>query len=155
MFPDITKFRNEIVKKSKTVGYTHLGLGCRLYTGDVDKEVRTLFNANSQFWSILTLLTINKMHSLIDTAGLADDIKCISTIYDSIYFIVKEDPKTIVWLNDRLISTMCRSYLKDQKVRNTATAEIGYNWSNLTELPNSCSIAHVTKTLKEMNDNGD
>ena len=150
MFPGITEFRNEIVKKSKTDGYTHLGMGCRLYTADVDKEVRTLFNANSQFWSILTLLTINAMHDLIDNAGYQDDIKCISTIYDSIYFIVKEDTKIIKWLNDHLITVMCTDYLVDQEVPNTAESEIGRNWSELVEIPNFSSIEHIEETLKEI-----
>ena len=115
MFPGITKFRGFITEDAKLEGYTHLGLGCRLYTSDVGKEVRTIFNANSQFWSILTLLTINKLHTLIDEAGYTDDIKCISTIYDSIYFIVKEDAEIIQWLNNALIEVMCVDYLVDQK----------------------------------------
>jgi DNA polymerase-1 len=150
MFPGITKFREEVVKDAETKGYTHLGLGCRLYTSDVGKEVRTLFNANSQFWSILTLLTINKMHKLIEDVGYQDDIKCISTIYDSIYFLVKEDAEIIKWLNDHLIATMCVDYLEDQVIPNTAEAEIGYNWAELVEIPNNCSIERIEEVLKAL-----
>ena len=150
MFPKITNFREAIVTDAKKHGYTHLGLGCRLYTSNVGKEVRTLFNANSQFWSILTLLTINKMHTLIDSAGYTDDIKCISTIYDSIYFIVKEDADTIRWLNNVLIETMCVDYLVDQKVPNTAEAEIGYNWANLAEISNGATQKEITDKLGEL-----
>ena len=150
MFPEITKFRKEIVDEAKRIGYTHLGLGCRLYTSDVDKEVRTLFNANSQFWSIMTLLTINKMHSLIDDAGYMDDIKCISTIYDSIYFIVKEDTSIIRWLNNTLIEVMCMDYLVDQRVPNEANMEIGMNWAKLVELSNNATLNEITNKLGEL-----
>jgi len=149
MFPGITEFREVITEEAKLEGYTHLGLGCRLYTSDVGKEVRTLFNANSQFWSILTLLTINKLHSLIDDAGYTDDIKCISTIYDSIYFIVKEDAEIIQWLNNVLIEVMCVDYLVDQRVPNTAESEIGRNWSNLVELSNKATLGEIAYKLKE------
>jgi DNA polymerase I-like protein with 3'-5' exonuclease and polymerase domains len=150
MFPGITSFREIVTEAAQAKGYTHLGLGCRLYTSDIGKEVRTVFNANSQFWSILTLLTINKMHTLIDNAGYADDIKCISTIYDSIYFIVKEDAEIIKWLNDNLITTMCVDYLKDQVIPNTAESEIGRNWAELVEIPNKASVEDIEKTLKEL-----
>jgi len=150
MFPDITKFRETVATKAKISGYTHLGLGCRLYTSDVDKEVRSIFNANSQFWSILTLLTINKMHSLIDAVGYEDDIKCIATIYDSIYFTVKEDTEIIKWLNDNLIEVMCTDYLVDQRVPNEANSELGMNWSDLVEVPNNATEEEIEKILKEI-----
>ena len=152
MFPGITEFRESVTADARENGYTHLGLGCRLYTSDVDKEVRTLFNANSQFWSILTLLTINKMHSLIDEAGYEEDIKCISTIYDSIYFIVKKDTKTIKWLNDNLIEVMCTDYLVNQRVPNTANSCIGYSWATVDdyELSNGASIEEIENKLKEL-----
>jgi DNA polymerase I-like protein with 3'-5' exonuclease and polymerase domains len=150
MFPGITSFREAVTEDAQTKGYTHLGLGCRLYTSDVGKEVRTIFNANSQFWSILTLLTINKMHTLIDKAGYTDDIKCISTIYDSIYFLVKEDAEIISWLNHNLITTMCMDYLVDQEIPNTAEAEIGRNWAELVEIPNRASVEDVEKIIKEI-----
>jgi DNA polymerase-1 len=150
MFPGITEFREGVTEDAEAKGYTHLGLGCRLYTSDVGKEVRTIFNANSQFWSILTLLTINKMHTLIDEAGYTDDIKCISTIYDSIYFLVKEDAEIISWLNHNLINTMCMDYLVDQVVPNTAESEIGRNWAELVEIPNRCSTEDVEKVLKDL-----
>jgi len=150
MFPGINMFRGTIERDAKEFGYTHLGLGCRLYTSDVKKEARTLFNANSQFWSILTLLTINKMHSLIDDAGYGDDIKCISTIYDSIYYIVKDDADIIHWLNNVLIEVMCTDYLVDQRVPNEADLELGKNWSDLVVIENNCTAEEIEKVLKEI-----
>jgi hypothetical protein len=150
MYPDITVFRGNILDVAKEQEYTHLGLGCRLYTSDPDSEVRTLFNANSQFWSILSLLTINKMDTLIEEAGYTEDIKCISTIYDSVYYLVKKDSKILKWLNDNLIEVMTKDFLKDQIVHNEANLEIGLNWSKLTKVPNNVSVDVIEDTLKEL-----
>jgi len=148
MFPKISEFKEKILNYVEEHNYTHIGLGCRLYSSNTNKHSRTLFNSNSQFWSILTLLTINKIHTLIDEEGYTEDIKCISTIYDSIYYLVKEDSKIIKWLNDKLIPTMCRDYLEDQIVSNTSSCEIGKDWSNLIKISNNASIEEIKEKLK-------
>jgi hypothetical protein len=150
MYPDITTFRGEILDVAKEQGYTHLGLGCRLYTSDPDKEVRTLFNANSQFWSILSLLAINKMSTLIEEAGYTEDIKCISTIYDSVYYLVKKDSKILKWFNDNLIEVMTKDFLKDQIVHNEAELEIGLNWSKLHSVGNKATVEEIEEILKDL-----
>jgi DNA polymerase I-like protein with 3'-5' exonuclease and polymerase domains len=149
MYPDITRLREKVLYKAKQDGYVHLGLGCRLYSSDVEKNSRTLFNAISQFWSILTLLVINKLHDEIDDAGLAEDIKVITTIFDSIYLVVKKDAETIKWLNDTICPLMERDFLKDQIVKNEANLEIGDSWANLIELPHNISTEEIEKVMKE------
>jgi DNA polymerase I-like protein with 3'-5' exonuclease and polymerase domains len=152
MFPGISKFRSVISDKVQTGGYNHLGLGCRIYSDDVNKDVRTLFNSSSQFWSILSLLAINKMHTLIDEAGYTEDIKCISTIYDSIYYTVTKDATIIKWLNDNLIEVMSTDFLIDQEVPNTAESDIGYNWNDLKTIPNNTSIEKIKMVIKELDE---
>lgn len=87
------------------------------------------------------------MHQLIDEAGLQDDIKCISTIYDSIYFLVKKDATTIKWLNDRLVPIMCKDFMEDQSVKNEATAEIGLDWADMLQIKNSASIEDIQRVI--------
>ena len=85
LYPGITNYRESyVLPTAKENGEIHLGLGFTLKTDDADRDIRTLANATCQFWSILTALTINKMHQLIDEEGLEHDVKVISTIYDSI-----------------------------------------------------------------------
>lgn len=149
MYPDITKMRNQIIGKAKYDGYVHLGLGCRLYSNDVEKGSRTLFNAVSQFWSILTLLAINKLHEEIDKDEKQEDIKITTTIYDSIYLVVKKDAKTIQWLNNIICPIMEKDFLEDQIVANSANLEIGDSWANLIELKHSMSIEEIEKVINE------
>ncbi len=150
LYKDITAYREQVLNYAKQHGYVHLGLGCRLYTDDPEKDIRTLANATVQFWSILTLLAINELHYLIDKLGYQKDIRVVSTIYDSIYLEVKSNPVIIKWLNDTLIKLMTAIYLPKEVVHNEAEGEIGTSWADLHELPNNASTEQIEQILKEI-----
>lgn len=150
LYASINDMRTNIEILAKQNGRVHYGLGCFINTNNPSKEIRTLFNGCSQFWSILTLLTINKMHYLIDKKNLNDDIKIISTIYDSIYFKLKCVPELIKWLNDTIISIITTNYLKNIIVHNLAIGEIGYDWYNTCKLENNCSTEFIVDKLKAL-----
>lgn len=151
MYPGITKFREGYVLPTAQInGEIHLGLGFTLKSDNPDKDIRTLNNACSQFWSILTLLTINKMHQLIDEAGLSQDIYITSSIYDSIYFEVRDNPETIKWLNDNLIPIMEQDFLENQIVHNSVDLEIGTSWAKLTTLPHNADIETIKSAITKV-----
>lgn len=157
LYKQVGEFRDDMITTCKKQGYIHLGLGCRLYSDDVDRDYRTLFNAyGGQFWSILTLIAINELHYQM---GNRDDILINATIYDSIYGIVKADAKSVKWLNDTLVPIMETDFIQDQIVKNEADLCIGTNWANVedTELKHNESIETIQKiinklTLKEQTD---
>lgn len=151
LYPGITDYReNYVLPTAKEYGEIHLGLGFSLKTDDADRDIRTLANATCQFWSILTALTINKMHQLIDKEGLENDVKVISTIYDSIYLEVKEDPAIIKWVNDNLIEAMLVDFMEDQIIHNEAESDIGYNWADMVTIPNNASVEDIKKALASL-----
>lgn len=151
LYGGITDYReNYVLPTALQNGEIHLGLGCTIKTDNADRDIRTLNNATAQFWSILTALSINKLHQAIDKEGLADDIQCTSTIYDSIYFIVRNNPETIKWLNDRIVQFMMVDFMENQTVHNEAVGEIGYNWAELHQIPNNASLKEITDILKEI-----
>lgn len=151
LYSGITDYReNYVLPTSKDNGGIHMGLGCRIMTDDPDADIRTLNNATCQFWSILTLLSINKIHQAIDEADLNESIQCTSTIYDSIYFIVRNDPTTIKWLNDRIVEYMMVDFMEDQTVINEATGEIGYDWADLHQIPNGASVKEIQGVINEI-----
>lgn len=151
LYPSITEYReNYVLPTSKERGELHLGLGFTLKTDDADSDIRTLTNATCQFWSILTALTINRMHQLIDEKGYEDDVKVISTIYDSIYFEVTKDPVIVKWVNDNLIKTMLVDFMENQTIHNEAESEVGLDWADTIKLPNDASIELVTEILAEL-----
>lgn len=151
LYPGITDYRENYVLPTATAqGYLHLGLGCTIKTDNPRRDIRTLNNATCQFWSILTLLTINKMHKLIDRDSYQNDVFCISTIYDSIYFLVREDPHIIKWVNDYLIPVMTQDFIVDQIVKNEAKSEIGYSWASLKQLPVDAALDKIVDVLREL-----
>lgn len=151
LYPGITDYReNYVLPTAQENGEIHLGLGFMLKTDDADRDIRTLANATCQFWSILTALTINKMHQLIDENNLENDVKVISTIYDSIYLEVTEDPAIIKWVNDNLIEIMLKDFMVDQIIHNEAESDIGYNWAEMVKVPNNASIKDIKAALAEI-----
>lgn len=148
LYPGISNYRENYVLPTSTAnGKLHLGLGCYIKTDNASRDLRTLHNASAQFWSILTLLTIHKLQLLIDEANLSDDIQITSTIYDSIYFICRDDPATIKWLNDTLIPIMLAPFIEDQLVANEAALDIGPDWATLKSLPNNATLTQIQETL--------
>lgn len=150
MYPAISKMRDETLAVAKKQGKVHLGLGCYIHTNNPELHIRSLFNGLSQFWSMLSLLTINKLHHLIDEQGYQNDIKVISSIYDSIYLTVKADPTIIKWLNDTIVPIMTKDFMVDQIVHNNAEGEIGLNWSNVLAIKNNATLDDVTEVLNKV-----
>ncbi len=152
LYSGITDYReNYVLPTTEQNGKLHLGLGCYISSDNPRRDIRTLNNASCQFWSIVTALTINKIHQLIDDAGLQDDIKCISTIYDSIYFTVKEEPELIQWLNDTIVPIITQDFMENQTIPNEAAGEIGYDWASLKLVPNNSSLQDIKDIINELN----
>ena len=149
LYPGITAFReNYVLPTAIEEGELHLGLGFMLKSDNPKGDIRTLANATCQFWSILTAIAINKMHQLIDEKGYEDDVVVTSTIYDSIYFEVTEDPEIIKWVNDNLIQVMTTDFMENQTIKNKSECEIGTNWAELHRIPNNASKDDIENTLK-------
>ena len=141
--------RNKVLETAIEQGRIHLGLGCYIYSSDPEKEIRSIFNACSQFWSILTLLTVNKMHILIKEAGYENDIKIISSIYDSIYIHMKCDLELIKWVNDTIIPLLTTDFLTDIIVSNKAEGEIGFNWYDVVKISNNADNQEILNAVQK------
>lgn len=149
MYPGVTDYReNYVLPFVRANGYIHTGLGFRLYSDSPDRDIRSLNNATCQFWSILTAFTMNKLHQLIDAEGLDSEIKITSSIYDSIYFNLEDDPKIIKWLNDRIVPIMEKDFMEGQIVQNSVDLEIGPDWSELYKLPHNATIEEIKEIRK-------
>lgn len=144
MYPGITKYREEyVLATARKNGYVHLVLGFRIHTDNPERDIRTLNNSTCQSWSILTALSINRMHYLIDKAGYEKDVYFTSTIYDSIYAVVRDNPVIIKWYNDNIVPIMETDFMENQIVHNSADLEIGPNWAELYKLPQNASIEQI------------
>lgn len=152
LYPDVTKFRERVLNKAKEHNKINIGLGCYLRSSDPDKDVRTLANACCQFWSILSLLTVNKMNHLIEENNLSKDVEIISTIYDSIYLHITDNIEVIKWVNDTIIPILTTDPFEDTIIHNEAEGVIGYNWYDILPVPNNASSDEIRKIREKCRD---
>ena len=151
LYPGVSAYRDGVVlDEAKRTGALYMGLGLSIKTDDPNKDIRTLANVYAQFYDIITLLVIPQIHKQIELAGYENDIFITSTIYDAIYFEVREDAKIIKWLNDTLIPIMVKPMFFNQPVPNKAALDIGKNWSSMTELPLDATEEQIQKVIEEV-----
>jgi len=153
LYPGITKYNNEVVlEQANREHEVYMGLGFSIKTNSPDKDARTLCNVTIQFWDIITLIVIPQLNDRIAKANLANDIFITATIYDAIYFEVRDNSDIISWLNVNLVELMTQPMFTEVAVPNSANLEIGSSWANLVELPNNASIEEIEQARKELKD---
>lgn len=151
LYPQLNIFKNKVIEFAEENGYIHLGLGCRLFSSNIEKDNRTIFNACSQFWSILTLLAIHDLHVYLKENNITNnEVQVISTIYDSIYILIKENVSLIKQVNDFIIPKLTKDFIEGQIVPNEAEGEIGYDWYNTVRIHNGASKDEIGKSLSKL-----
>ena len=150
LYSGITRFREKVLAQARQNGYIHMGLGCRMYSDDIEGDSRTMFNSVSQFWSILTLLSIHWFHNEIDANGYTEDIKVTATIYDAIYMVIKADANIIHWANTTLIPIMNQDFIEDTIVHNEAAIELGTSWADVVEVANDATKEDIQEVLNAL-----
>jgi hypothetical protein len=151
LYAGITDYReNYVLPTAIENNELHLGLGCKILTDNAEKDIRTITNATIQFWSILMLLSINKLHQKIDEAGLTNRILITNTIYDAGYYEADNDPEVIHWLNQNLIPIMTAPYLVDEIIHNEVDLEVGLDWSSFKKIDNNATLEEITQLLSSL-----
>ena len=111
-----------------------------------EAEVRSANNAVTQSWGMLLNRSVIATNKRIEEAGHHCDILPINMIHDAAYFLVKDDPEIIKFLNDVLIEEMewnNHPLIKSKDVPMQAQLEIGKSWDKLKELPNKATIGEI------------
>lgn len=89
------------------------------------------------------------MNYLIDQNNLQNDVQIVSSIYDSIYFHVKNDKDIIKWVNDTVIPILTTDFLEDIIVHNEAEGEIGFNWYDTVPISNGANTQEITEAIEK------
>ena len=134
--------------RTPIIAQTVLGTSKTPY--EAEAEVRSANNAVTQSWGMLLNRAMIATNTRIETAGYGTAILPINMIHDAGYFLVKDDPETVKFLNDTLIEEM--EWNDDDQIRSvdvpmTASLEIGKSWDQLIQLPNKASIGEITNVL--------
>tara|TARA_R110002020_G_scaffold94362_2_gene227166 strand:- start:981 stop:3395 length:2415 start_codon:yes stop_codon:yes gene_type:complete len=144
-------FNDQNRKFMEEHGYVECAFGLKLQTPiitkcimgnsitpyEADKEARSANNAVTQSWGMLLNRAMNATNKRIEEAGYGTDILPCNMIHDAGYFIVRDTPEHIKFLNDVLIEEM--EWNDDDAIRSTdvpmcAQLEIGKSWDKLTPI---------------------
>ena len=118
-------------------------LGNRITPKQSEAESRTIGNALSQSYGLLTNRAANAVMERVWDSPYKLDIRLIAMIHDANYFICKDDLATVEWLNRVLIEEMEWQDLPEishEIVNLGAELEIYYpSWANPIGIPNGAS----------------
>ena len=163
LYAKTKKYNEEIVKEAtKTGAIISRYSGLRLLAYDLlskdpfarEKAQRVVANFNIQSGNILTLYAMVKLQKLIEEEDLIDDVKIVNTVHDSIYLYVKNDLKTVDWVNKKLIECMVSDYnsnmYEEALVKLEAELDIGNNMSEVTTMANDASFDDISDILSKL-----
>ena len=112
---------------------------------------RTLINAKTQYYDLVTLQALDKFQKRIEEVGYDNQVVGHATIYDSLYAECDKDPEIVKWANENLIDCMTGTdYVPNQTLKLKANMDIGTSWSDLVELPNNASLEEIKQVLSEL-----
>lgn len=114
-------------------------------------ESRTVGNAMGQSHGLLNNRAANEFMSRVWDSEYADKILPIAQIHDAQYYIIKNDPEVLKYLNDNLIECMEWQDLPEIEhptVRLGAELEVYYpSWATPIPLENKSSLAACEELL--------
>jgi hypothetical protein len=138
LYEGISKYKREhtapTLKRDKQV---HIGGGLHIKHSDkITKAVlRTVQNSLFQGWSFLTLIALERLRRKIYANNLQDKVKIQSSVYDSIYLMVKSEPEIIKWVVETAKPLMVQDFIIDQVIKLKSDFEISYDtWSDFKKL---------------------
>ena len=111
LYAESDKWVHDKIKQACIDGYVTGAFGLRvrtpmLYRANPYKltniqaaESRTAGNALGQGWGLLNNRAMNAVLKRIDEAGLTEGIYPIAAIHDACYYMVRNNPETVLWLN--------------------------------------------------------
>jgi len=171
-FHELYKVSDEFNDRNKEFmeehGYVDCAFGLRLHTPIVKQcvldnsktpyeataEVRSANNAVTQSWGMLLNRAIIATDKRILQAGYGEYILPINMIHDAAYFLVKNEPKYVKFLNDVLIEEMEWNddpLIKSDTIPMKAELEIGKSWDKLKTITNKSNYETIRLAIEEFN----
>jgi len=113
-------------------------------------ESRSANNAVTQSWGMLINRALIATNKVVEDSEFRYHIRPINTIHDAAYFLVRDTPEAVKFLNDTLIKEMqwnAHPSIASTDVLMGANLEIGKSWDKQTSLPNKASIEQIEEIL--------
>lgn len=170
-YHELYKASDEWVKKhvdqASKDGYVTCAFGLRVRTPilyqvirgnkatpkEADSEARTVGNALGQSWCLLNSRAGIEFNSLVrKDKELRLKIRPCVQIHDAQYFLIKEEPNVVLWVNHNLVK--CAQWQNDPIIAHP-DVHLGGNlsifypdWAHELELPNDCSKEQLIQLCK-------
>jgi DNA polymerase-1 len=161
------KFTNKNIKFAEKNGYMKCAFGLRIKCPILARtlhdnsatpyastaEARSANNAVTQSWGMLINRALIATNKLLEASEFVYDIRPINTIHDAAYFLVRDTPEAVKFLNDTLIKEMqwnAHPSIRSKDVSMGASLEIGKSWDKQTSLPNGASIKQIKEILNNL-----
>jgi len=154
------EFSRKNVEFANNHGYMECAFGLRIRTPILAKcvagstktpkaaedESRSANNAVTQSWGMLVNRALAATNARIENSPHAFDILPVNTIHDAGYFMVRNTPEAVKFLNDTLIEEMewnDHPLIKSTDVPMKASLEIGPSWDKIKKIPNRITLEEL------------
>ena len=161
------KFTNKNIKFAEKNGYMKCAFGLHIKCPILARtlhdnsatpyastaEARSANNAITQSWGMLINRALIATNKLLEASEFVYDIRPINTIHDAAYFLVRDTPEAVKFLNDTLIKEMqwnAHPSIRSKDVLMGADLEIGKSWDKQTKIPNGTSLEEITEILNNL-----
>lgn len=167
MYQVSDKWVEDKIEDAAKTGYATLAFGLKLKVPLLQRvtlglkstpyqaysEKKTVGNALGQSYGLLNTRAVSEVMNKVRNSKYKSDILPVCQIHDASYYMIKDDPKVIEYLNNILIKAMEwqeAEEIKHDKVKITGNLSIFYpDWSKETEIPHNIS----KEDIKEIRDN--
>ena len=160
-------FMNDNLKFAHKHGYVECAFGLRLRTPLLQKSViqssnmpyqakaegRSANNAITQSWGLLINRALIEADQIWNASEYRESILLCNTIHDSTYGLVRNDPETVKFLNDTIVSAMewnDHIKIKSAEVPMVAKLELGHSWDRMLSIENRISADKIAKIIKKL-----
>lgn len=167
MYEVSDKWVEDKLLEASEKGYVTLAFGLKLRTPLLAKsvlktsrtpkqtqaEARSAGNAFSgQSYGLLNNRAAVAFMREVWSSPYASQIRPIALIHDALYFVIANDPKVVLWVNEKLIEAMSWQELPELKhpsIKLGAELELYPSWAEPITLPNGCTEEHLLKLVEK------
>lgn len=166
LYPGLAAFSKANAQFGGKNGYVRCAFGLKLrtpllkakydgtYVDDTraEAEARSSSNATTQSYGMLMNRALIAFRNTVEASEYRHKIRFINTIHDAGYFMVKNEPEVIKFINDELIKEMQwqdDEYLQSNEVKLGAELDIGKSWDKQFTLKNNVDLETIKEFLDE------
>jgi len=124
---------------------------------EAESEARTAGNALGQSWCLLNTRAGIQFMNVVRASKYRLDIRPCAHIHDAQYYLVRENPEILLYLNDKLVEAVSwqeHPLIVHDKVKLSGKLSVFYpSWAYSFNLPNHCNEATLYECIATHKDN--